>query len=137
MADKTPWYPASIKPVRVGMYEVNSFGLHSNSIFFLTGRYRWWNGSEWKVGSWASSGNTIFGSHPSHLWRGLSKDTTETLLVCPSCGSDNCTVTAEQAFMVNTGDHFCHSVKTQDSDAKASCLDCHWSGRRDQLKENK
>ena len=57
------------------------------------------------------------------------------LLLCPECDSENVAVTAEQMFMVNTDDHYCHSVKTQDSDAKATCLDCGRVGRRDQLKE--
>jgi len=52
---------------------------------------------------------------------------------CPECDSTEVTVTAEQMFMVNTGDHYCHSVKTQDSNAKASCLDCNWIGERSQL----
>ena len=56
-------------------------------------------------------------------------------LVCPECGSKEVTVTAEQAFMVNTDEHYYHSVKTQDPDAKASCLDCGWVGRRDGLKK--
>lgn len=59
---------------------------------------------------------------------------TEPLLCCPQCGSTEVTVTAEQMFMANTGEHYCHSVKTQDSDAKAACLHCRWEGRRDQLK---
>lgn len=54
-------------------------------------------------------------------------------LRCPRCGSKNCTVTAEQMFMVNTGEHYWHSVKTQDHDAKASCLDCQWNGERHHL----
>ena len=49
-------------------------------------------------------------------------------LVCPECNSEEVAVTAEQMFMVNTGDHYCHSVKTHDYDAKANCLDCNWSG---------
>lgn len=58
--------------------------------------------------------------------------------VCPACGSDRVTVTAEQMFMVNTGQHYCHSVKTQDADAKAECLYCGWKGQRlDLLREKK
>lgn len=57
------------------------------------------------------------------------------MLVCPECGSTEVTATAEQMFMVNTGDHYCHSVKTQDDNAKADCLSCSWEGRRDQLKK--
>lgn len=56
-------------------------------------------------------------------------------LTCPECGSDQIAVTAEQMFMVNSGDHYCHSVKTQDGNAKADCLDCEWTGERHQLKE--
>jgi transcription elongation factor Elf1 len=57
----------------------------------------------------------------------------EPTLNCPECGSDQVTVTAEQMFMANTGDHYCHSVKTQDDDAKATCLDCRWEGERKDL----
>jgi len=35
--------------------------------------------------------------------------------------------------MVNTGDHYCHSVKAHDDDAKARCLDCGWAGARSDL----
>lgn len=51
-------------------------------------------------------------------------------LTCPECGSDQVVVTAEQMFMANTGEHYCHSVKTQDDDAKGTCLDCRWVGHR-------
>ena len=52
---------------------------------------------------------------------------------CPECDSEDVVVTAEQMFYVNTGDHYCQSVKTQDSDAKATCLDCTWEGRLQDL----
>lgn len=55
------------------------------------------------------------------------------ILHCPSCDSTEVTVTAEQMFMANAGGHYCHSVKTQDDDAKATCLDCRWTGERRQL----
>ena len=58
----------------------------------------------------------------------------EPTLTCPECGSDEVAVTAEQMFMANTGDHYCHSVKTQDADAKARCLACQWIGHRGALK---
>ena len=54
-------------------------------------------------------------------------------LTCPECGSEQVAVTAEQMFMANTGDHYCHSVKTHDSNAKADCLACQWSGERKDL----
>jgi len=61
----------------------------------------------------------------------MSKDT----LVCPECSSDNVTVGHLQTFMVNTGEHFCHSIKTHDDISPATCLECWWEGTRIQLKE--
>lgn len=58
------------------------------------------------------------------------------LLKCPNCGSDEVTVSHLQRFMANTGEHYCHSVKTHDANSEATCLDCHWIGRRDQLVHN-
>lgn len=54
---------------------------------------------------------------------------------CPECDSDRVTTEHHQMFMVNTGDHYCHSMKTQDSDSPATCLDCGWNGLRQDLKE--
>lgn len=59
----------------------------------------------------------------------------EPTYICPECGSEKVTATAEQKFMVNTGDHYCHSVKVHDFNAKATCLDCDWEGQVCQLKE--
>jgi ssDNA-binding Zn-finger/Zn-ribbon topoisomerase 1 len=61
----------------------------------------------------------------------------EPMLVCPECGSKEVALTAEQMFMANTGDHYCHSVKTNDANSKATCLACNWVGRRLQLGELK
>ena len=58
------------------------------------------------------------------------------LLLCPSCESPEVAVTAEQMFYINTGEHYCHSVKTHDSDATTSCLVCGWVGQRSQLIES-
>ncbi len=52
---------------------------------------------------------------------------------CSKCGSERVTVAHVQTFMVNTGEHYCHSIKTQDSDSPASCLDCGWKGERHNL----
>jgi ssDNA-binding Zn-finger/Zn-ribbon topoisomerase 1 len=52
---------------------------------------------------------------------------------CPECGSEEVTLTHEQIFMANTGDHYCHSVKVQDPESKSTCLECNWHGRHDQL----
>jgi Zn finger protein HypA/HybF involved in hydrogenase expression len=55
------------------------------------------------------------------------------ILKCPQCDSERIAVTAEQMFMINTLEHYCHSVKTQDDNAKVECLDCHWAGKRGRL----
>ena len=56
-------------------------------------------------------------------------------LTCPHCGSEEVTVSHVQLFMVNTCDHYCHSVKTQDADSESECLDCGWKGYRGNLVE--
>jgi hypothetical protein len=58
-----------------------------------------------------------------------------TTLICPQCGSEEVTVAHIQMFMANSGDHYCHSVKTQDPDSPATCNACAWIGRRDELTE--
>ena len=55
------------------------------------------------------------------------------LLTCPSCGGDRVTLVEETSYMANSGKHFCHSVKMQDSNAKSTCLDCGWTGQRKDL----
>ena len=55
------------------------------------------------------------------------------LLKCPNCGSNEVTVSHVQRFMANTGEHYCHAVKTQDADSEAACLTCLWRGRRYEL----
>jgi hypothetical protein len=56
-------------------------------------------------------------------------------LVCPECGCENLLVTEETSWWVNSGDFFCHSVKTHDDEAKVRCHDnsCEWVGQRSQL----
>lgn len=53
---------------------------------------------------------------------------------CPKCGSTEVTLAHIQRFMANSGDHYCHSVKTQDPDSPAGCLGCDWSGEHRDLK---
>lgn len=50
---------------------------------------------------------------------------------CPVCGSDDLLIYEETAWVLNTGDFFCHSVKVHDSDAKVCCNDgsCNWIGK--------
>ena len=59
--------------------------------------------------------------------------TKEPLYLCPECGSEHVTTQHHQTFMVNTGEHYCHSMKTHDSDSPAGCLDCDWHGERKDL----
>ena len=59
----------------------------------------------------------------------------EPIYVCPECDSDRVTAEHIQTFMVYTGGHFSHSVKTHDSDSSATCLACWWKGERKDLKE--
>ena len=59
----------------------------------------------------------------------------EPIYVCPECGSDRLTAEHIQTFMIYTGGHFSHSIKTHDSDASATCLACWWKGERKDLKE--
>ena len=58
---------------------------------------------------------------------------TEQKLRCPECQSSKVAATEETKWMVNTMEHYCHSVKAHDSDAKVTCLKCRWEGQRHQL----
>lgn len=55
------------------------------------------------------------------------------IYTCPKCNSDLVTVTHVQTFMVNTGDHYCHSIKAHDPDSPTRCIACGWNGERYQL----
>jgi len=67
----TPWFPATVNPVRKGMYEVgHSEYVHHHSKFKLTGTRRWWDGKSWR-GGWVFDSPSIFGSHHTHQWRGV------------------------------------------------------------------
>jgi Zn finger protein HypA/HybF involved in hydrogenase expression len=61
----------------------------------------------------------------------MTKD--KALQRCPECNSDKVLVVEEQSFLINTGEHYCHSVKIQDSNAKARCLTCGWVGEHREL----
>ena len=58
----------------------------------------------------------------------------EPTLTCPECDSDKVTVEHHQMFMANTGEHYCHRIKTHDGNSRATCLDCDWEGLRQDLK---
>lgn len=54
---------------------------------------------------------------------------------CPYCSSQNVIVYEKTAYMVNTLEHYCHSIKAHDSDAEVCCLDCDFEGFNHELKE--
>lgn len=56
-----------------------------------------------------------------------------TIRTCPECHSRQVVTTYEQMVDANTFDHYCHSVKAHDSDSKAQCLECNWTGERKDL----
>ncbi len=56
-------------------------------------------------------------------------------LICPNCESDNVTLAHVQLFMANTGEHYCHSAKIQDSNSPAYCIECEWTGEHRDLVE--
>jgi hypothetical protein len=71
---RTPWFDASIKPVRDGIYEVRD-GLPWNSRSrhkLSPAPYRVFREGQWRAG-WLWEEISIFGSHPSHQWRGLTE----------------------------------------------------------------
>lgn len=69
----TPWFPANIKPVRVGPYEVQV-----NSTYAKGRSFQYWNGSEWRF----RDGSPTFAMELRHyrtffespVWRGLTEE---------------------------------------------------------------
>ena len=55
----TPWFPASMKPVRTGLYDVKQCGLRSKANWDGKG----WTGTRWLV-------KEVWGD----TWRGLASD---------------------------------------------------------------
>lgn len=62
--DKTPWYPAHIKPVRVGWYEIGSDYTQDVDRMFWDGQLLWW-----ECDRGAGCGPLV----PGDKWRGLTK----------------------------------------------------------------
>ncbi|MBE0508426.1 MAG: hypothetical protein IBX50_17185 [Marinospirillum sp.] len=57
------------------------------------------------------------------------------ILACPECGEiKQVTTTFSQMLLVNSGRHYCTSMKTHDADSPANCLKCSWKGERKDLK---
>lgn len=63
----------------------------------------------------------------------MSKKEKQTLLSCPKCGATDVLVMEEAAFYANTGEFYCHSVKSYDEYARATCPICWWEGQRKDL----
>lgn len=67
----TEWFPADVKPVRVGVYERAIDGIPLPHPFYT------WNGTAW-IGLGSDSPDKMIGRNPSVFqniqWRGLSSD---------------------------------------------------------------
>jgi hypothetical protein len=63
--DRTPWYPAHIKPVRIGWYEIGCDYTQDVVMMFWDGRLLWWTARDGGVGC----GPLV----PGDKWRGLTK----------------------------------------------------------------
>jgi hypothetical protein len=61
----TEWYPAHIKPVRIGWYEVRSSVVPEGEMMFWDGGLLWWTGR----GGGVFCGPLV----PGDMWRGLTK----------------------------------------------------------------
>lgn len=72
MATKTPWFPGSINPVRVGLYERDM-----RAYYRQAGKWSWWDGKRWH--GWGGTPSIAvangIGGHISCVqdmpWRGL------------------------------------------------------------------
>jgi ADP-ribose pyrophosphatase YjhB (NUDIX family) len=51
-------------------------------------------------------------------------------LFCPNCNSTDLLVYEKTAYVLNTLEHWCHSVKAHDNEAECYCRDCDWEGNR-------
>jgi len=69
--EMTDWFPADLKPVHIGVYEVR---------YFPYGKYCLWDGKKW---SWTNTTvNKAYkftsseGANQNKIWRGIEKDMT-------------------------------------------------------------
>jgi len=73
---RTDWIPGTIKPVRVGWYEVRHNPLTApnrrNRYRLTDAPRRYFDGVNWRAG-WMREEISIFGTHFSHEWRGLTR----------------------------------------------------------------
>jgi len=67
----SPWHHHTVNPTRPGSYEVDhNRHVHHNNKKKLHGKFRYWDGKQW-YNSVALMQPTIFGTHDSHVWRGV------------------------------------------------------------------
>lgn len=70
----TPWFPANVKPVRAGVYEIQGDGLPA--------WYRYWDGQFWHVGgpspwsarNWVLTPISVEEAGLVKPWRGLAEE---------------------------------------------------------------
>ena len=74
MNKMTPWFPAHIKPVHKGVYEVKFTAVRSISPMYAT-----WNGRKWSCSSFKKSNEwheKFRGADQDKYWRGFTKEQT-------------------------------------------------------------
>lgn len=68
----TPWFPKSVKPVHVGVYEIGE----PYSGYRCGGYFRYWDGRNWHGFQsdpyWALRNKDIISRHAYAEWRGLA-----------------------------------------------------------------
>lgn len=57
-----------------------------------------------------------------------NNEVTNELHKCPFCFGGNVYSSHHQDFMLNTGEHHNHSMKTHDANSPSGCTDCGWRG---------
>jgi len=66
---KTQWYSGDVKPVRIGVYEVQAAPSGK------TVGFKFWNGARWSIFAFEKENAIAFKRHPSgfqgSVWRGL------------------------------------------------------------------
>lgn len=53
--------------------------------------------------------------------------------LCPNCYSDKVYTQHHQSFMLNSGEHYVHAMKTHDTNSPAGCIECKWNGIKEDL----
>lgn len=71
----TEWYPATIKPVRKGYYEVRNDPtvILPKKVRLNIAKYRYWNGSYWITYKESNELSIMGAFGDCHQWRGITK----------------------------------------------------------------